>query len=80
MVDLLQILITRVITKLILDIARPKLLYPLLGLDQSLNLDLESGTPLSKSYESLFVEIWKSISDDPRYFNKQRSTMSSLLC
>lgn len=69
MVDLLQILITRVITKLILDIARTKLLYPLLGLDQSLNLDLESGTPLSKSYESLFVEIWKSISDDPRYFN-----------
>ena len=41
-----------------------------------MNLDLKSGAPLSKSQESLSVEIWKSISDDPRCFTKQRSTIS----
>ena len=34
-------------------------------LDQALNLDLKSETPLSKSQKTLSVEIWKSISDDP---------------
>ena len=46
---------------------------------QALNLDLKSGTRLSKSQESLSVEIRKSISGDPKCFNKQRSTMSYLL-
>ena len=30
----------------------------------------KSGTPLSESQEGLSVEIWKSISDDPKYFTK----------
>ena len=34
-----------------------------LRLNLRLNLHLNSGTPLSKRL------IWKSISDDPRYFN-----------
>ena len=41
---------------------------------------MKNGTPLSKSQVGLSVEIWISISDDPRYFNKRRSTMSDLLC
>ena len=41
---------------------------------------MKNGTPLSKGQVGLSVEIWISISDDPRYFNKRRSTMSDFLC
>ena len=38
---------------------------------------LKNVISLSRSHVSLSVEIWKWISDDPGYFNKQRSAMFS---
>ena len=48
-------------------------------MNQALNLDLKSGTPLSKSQEGLSVEIWKSISDDPRVQPCPTSSAASVL-
>ena len=47
-----------------------------LNLDPALNLELRSGTPVSKRQESLSTEIWRSISDD---LSHSSLTMSFLL-
>ena len=73
----LLILITGVITKWSWTLHNKSCFFILCY--DALNLQLKSGTLLSESWESLSVEMWKSISDDPGYFNKQRSLMSYLL-